>query len=161
MIERNRIRFCAWLVVVVISLAVDVSAQRKTKKKPAQAAPSQASELTKLRKEYVRLTNEYKAGLGKIIPYQEIEVKKAEEKLEQSKKLFAEGLIARAHIEENERALEIAKQKLAETNRQITSADEQIAAIVVETAADEEISKNLRRSEERRVGKGDRSRWWQ
>jgi hypothetical protein len=143
MIERNRIHFCAWLVVVVISVAVDVSAQRKTKKKPAPA-PQPASELTKLREEYVRLTNEYKAGLGKIIPFQENEVKKAEEKLEQSKKLYAEGLIARAQVEENERALAIAKQKLADTNRQITSAEEQIASVVVETAADEEIAKNLR-----------------
>jgi len=142
MIERNRIHLCACLLVVVISLCVDASAQRKKKQKPA-AAPSPPTELTKLREEYIRLTNEYKAGLGKIIPYQESEVKKAEEKLEQSKKLYAEGLIARAHVEENERALQIAKQKLADTNRQITNADEQIAGIVVETAADEEIAKNL------------------
>ena len=126
-----------------MSVAVDVSAQRKTKKKTAPA-PAPPTELTKLREEYIRLTNEYKAGLGKIIPFQENEVKKAEEKLEQSKKLYAEGLIARAHVEENERALTIAKQKLADTNRQITSADEQIAAVVVETAADDEIAKNLR-----------------
>jgi hypothetical protein len=142
MIERNRIHLCACLLVVVISLCVDVSAQRKKKQKPA-AAPSPPTELTKLREEYIRLTNEYKAGLGKIIPYQESEVKKAEEKLEQTKKLYAEGLIARAHVEENERALQIAKQKLADTNRQIANADEQIAGIVVETAADEEIAKNL------------------
>jgi len=142
MIERNRIHLCACLLVVVISLCVDVAAQRKKKQKPA-AAPSPATELTKLREEYIRLTNEYKAGLGKIIPYQESEVKKAEEKLEQTKKLYAEGLIARAHVEENERALQIAKQKLADTNRQIANADEQIAGIVVETAADEEIAKNL------------------
>ena len=142
MIERNRIHLCACLLVVVISLCVDVAAQRKKKQKPA-AAPSPATELTKLHEEYIRLTNEYKAGLGKIIPYQESEVKKAEEKLEQTKKLYAEGLIARAHVEENERALQIAKQKLADTNRQIANADEQIAGIVVETAADEEIAKNL------------------
>lgn len=150
MTEGNRIRFCAWLLVVVIGVAVDVSAQRKTKKKPAPA-PAPTTELTKLRAEYVRLTNEYKAGLGKIIPFQENEVKKAEEKLEQSKKLYAEGLIARAHVEENERALAIAKQKLADTNRQIASADEQIAGVVVETAADEEIAKNLRLARQKLV----------
>jgi len=144
MTEGNQIRLCAWLIVVVISLSADASAQRKTKKKPAPATPAPATELSKLREEYIRLTNESKAGLGKMIPYQESEVKKAEEKLEQSKKLFAEGLIARAHVEENERALQIAKQKLADTNRQITNADEQIAAILVETEADKEIAKNLR-----------------
>src|SRR6185369_9172924 len=144
MTEGNQIRLCAWLIVVVISLSADASAQRKTKKKPAPATPAPATELSKLREEYIRLTNESKAGLGKMIPYQESEVKKAEEKLEQAKKLFAEGLIARAHVEENERALQIAKQKLADTNRQIANANEQIAGIVVETAADEEMAKNLR-----------------
>ena len=143
MIEGNQIRLYAWLLVVVISLAANVAAQRKTKKKPAPVPPQQ-TELTKLREEYIRLTNEYKSGLGKIVPFQESEVRKAEGKLEQSKKLFAEGLIARAQVEENERTVAIAKQKLAETNRQIANADEQIAAIVVETAADEEIAKNLR-----------------
>jgi hypothetical protein len=131
------------LCVLVAVMSFDVVGQRKTKKKSAPETPQQ-TELKKLREEYIRLTNEYKAGLGKIVPFQEGEVKKAEAKLEESKKLFAEGLIARVHVEENERALAIAKQKLAETNRQITSADEQIAAIVVETAADEELAKNLR-----------------
>lgn len=124
-------------------LCVDVSAQRKTKKKPA---PKQApqTELSKLRDEYVRLTNEYKASLGKLLPFHENEVKRAEEKLEQSKKLLAEGLIARTQVEENERALTLAKEKINETNRQMANAEMQIAGVLVETAADEEIAKNLR-----------------
>jgi hypothetical protein len=71
-------------------------------------------------------------------------VKRAEADLEKSKKLLEEGLIAKAQIEENERALAAAKQKVAETNRAMTSADDQIAAVLVETAANEEIAKNLR-----------------
>jgi hypothetical protein len=128
---------CAFLVL----LAGEVSAQRKTKKKPAPAPPS---ELTKLREEFVRLTNEYKASLGKLLPFYENDVKRAEEKLEQSKKLLAEGLIAKTQVEENERALALAKEKIAETNRQMSNAEAQIAGVLVETAADEEISKNLR-----------------
>ena len=143
MIERKGIWGWAILFVLVAGMSIDVAGQRKTKKKTAPQTPQQ-TELTKLREEYIRLTNEYKSGLGKIIPFQENEVKQAEQKLEQAKKLYAEGLIARAHVEENERALAIAKEKLAATNRQITNADDQIAAIVVETAADEEIAKNLR-----------------
>ena len=123
-------------------MSFDVAAQRKTKKKPRPAPPP--TELTKLREEYIKATNEYKASLGKLLPFYENEVKRAEEKVETSKKLLAEGLIPKAQLEENERALLAAKQKIAETNRAVTSADEQIAAVFVEAAADAEISKNLR-----------------
>jgi hypothetical protein len=140
MVDRKRILL--WACVLSIALCVDVAAQRKTKKKPAPAKPP--SELTKLREEYIKATNEYKASLGKLIPFYENNVKRAEADLEKSKKLLEEGLIAKAQIEENERALAAAKQKVAETNRAMTSADDQIAAVLVETAANEEIAKNLR-----------------
>lgn len=135
--------FCAslWFLLFVV-LCDDVGAQRKTKKKNAPAPPQ--TELTKLRDEYVRLTNEYKASLGKLVPLYEKDVKRAEEKLEQSKKLLAEGLIARTQVEENEHVLALAKQKLEETNRQMANAEAQIAGVLVETAADAEIAKNLR-----------------
>ena len=131
--------FCAFVL-----LCGDVSAQRRTKKKPAPASPPPQTELTKLRDEYVRLTNEYKASLGKLLPFYENDVKRAEEKLEQSKKLLAEGLIARAQVEENEHALAIAREKINETNRQMANAEGQIAGVLVETEADEEIAKNLK-----------------
>lgn len=140
MVVRKRILW--WACVVAIALCVDVPAQRKTKKKPAAAPPP--TELTKLREEFVKATNEYKASLAKLLPYYENDVKRAEEKLELSKKLLAEGLIPKAQLEENERALVAAKQKIAETNRAMTSADDQVAAVLQENAANEEISKNLR-----------------
>jgi len=123
-------------------VSFNAPAQRKSKKKPAPAQPP--TELTKLREEYIKATNEYKASLGKLLPYYENDVKKAEEKLEQSKKLLAEGLIPKTQLEEYERALAVAKQKLAETNRSMTSADEQVAAVLVEAEANEQIAKNLR-----------------
>jgi hypothetical protein len=140
MIKRSGVWFCVW--VLVVSVSVDVLAQRKTKKKPAPAQPP--SELEKLREEYFKATNEYKASLGKLLPFYETEVKRAEEKFEMSKKLLAEGLIAKSQFEETKRALVAAKQKMAETNRAMTSADEQIAAVLVEAAANDEIAKNLR-----------------
>ncbi len=130
--------FCAFFLL----LCCDVSAQRKTKKKPASPPPQ--TELTKLRDEYVKLTNEYKESLGKLLPFYENDVKRAEEKLEQSKKLLAEGLIARTQVEENERALALAKEKINELNRQMANAEAQIAGVLVETEADEVIAKNLR-----------------
>ena len=141
--------WCVWCVVIVTALSFDVFAQRKTRKKPAPAPPP--SELSKLREEFIAATNEYKASLGKLLPFYENDVKKAEEKLELSKKLLAEGLIPRAQVEENERALALAKEKVAETNRQMASAEGQIAGVLVETAANEEINKNLRLANQRLV----------
>lgn len=140
--------FCASSLLVL--LCVDVSAQRKTKKKPAPAPPP-PTELSKLRDEFVRLTNEYKASLGKLLPFYENDVKRAEEKLEQSKKLLAEGLIARTQVEENERALVLAREKINDLNRQLANAEAQIAGVLVETAADAEIAKNLRLAKQRLV----------
>ena len=142
MVYRKRNPLWAWVCVVALALCIDVPAQRKSKKKPAPAQPP--TELTKLRDEYIKATNEYKASLGKLLPYYENDVKKAEEKLEQSKKLLAEGLIPKTQLEEYERTLAVAKQKVAETNRSMASADEQVAAVLVEAEANEQIAKNLR-----------------
>ena len=136
----NRIFVVA--VLLVSLLAIGVSAQRKSKKKPAPPEPK--SELTKLREEYVKATNDYKASLEKLTAIYEDNVKKAEAKVEVSKKLLAEGLIAKAQLEESERALAADQQKVLETRRQMTNADAQIAGVLVETAADDEIAKNLR-----------------
>ena len=142
MIKRSQIVWWASLIILVTVVSFDVPAQRKSKKKPKQVQPP--TELTKLREEYIKATNEYKASLGKLLPFYENELKKAEEKLEVSKKLLAEGLIPKTQLEEYERAVTVAKQKIAETNRSMTSADEQVAAVVVEADANEQIAKNLR-----------------
>jgi hypothetical protein len=129
-------------LLLVLVATLSVSAQRKSKKKPAPAEPP--SELTKLREEYVKATNDYKASVEKLLAIYEDNVKKAEDKLQVSKKLLAEGLIAKTQVDENERALEAEKLKVADTRRQMTNADAQIAGVLVETEADEQISKNLR-----------------
>ena len=135
-------KLCVWMLVLLI-VAGDVSAQRKTKKKPASKAAPQ-SELTKLREEFVKATNEYKASLEKLLAIYEANVKKAEEKVTVSKKLLAEGLIARTQVEDAEHTLALEQQKVEETRRQMTNADAQIAGVLVETAADDAIAKNLR-----------------
>ena len=149
MIKRNFIPVSVWCVVIVMTLSLDVFGQRKTKKKPGPAPPP--SELSKLHEEFINKTNEYKATLLKLLPYHESEVKKAEQKLKTSKELLAEGLIARAQVEENEHALALAKEKIADINRQMASAEAQIAGVLVETAANEEINKNLRLAKQRLV----------
>lgn len=140
MITRKLIPLCAWLLLVGSAFSVDVSAQRKTKKKAA--APQ--TELAKLRAEFVEKTNEFKASLAKLLPFQEEKVKRAQEKLDQSRKLFDEGLIPRAQLEASERALTDAKSEVAKTQRDMADADAQAAGIYAETAAEKEIAKNLR-----------------
>jgi len=142
MIKRNKI-FCCALMLLLLLAAGGVSAQRKTKKKPAPKPESQ-TELTKLREEFVDKTNEYKASLEKLLKRYEDNVTKAEEKVTVSKQLLADGLIAKAQVEDSEHALALAKQKVAETRRDMSNADAQIAGVLVETAADDEIAKNLR-----------------
>lgn len=142
MSRRLRVSLGLWVVLVMALVSFDVSAQRRTKKKPAPPPP--ATELSKLREEFISATKDYKASLAKLLPFYENDVKRAEEKLEQSKKLLAEGLIPKAQLEENEHTLALAKQKVAETNRAMSGADDQIAGVLVEAAANDEIAKNLR-----------------
>ena len=129
-----RIGLC--LLVACSVFSTDVLAQRKTKKKSAPAAPP--TELTKLREEFVKATNDYKSSLAKLLTIYEGNVTKAEEKLELSRKLLAEGLISRIQVEENERALAGEKAKVDDTKRQMTNADAQIAGIFAETAAEQQ-----------------------
>lgn len=110
----------------------------KSKKVPAR------DELTKLREQYIQATKEYRSSLEKLLTIYESGTKKAEEKVEQSKKLFAEGLIARAQVDESERALEAEKAKVADVHKQMSTADTQIANVLVEAQADAQIAKNLR-----------------
>jgi Outer membrane efflux protein len=147
MFKRTRL---AWLIVIVITaLSVDAFAQKKTKKKPAAAEPQ--SQLAKLHEEYINATKDYKASLEKLLAIYEANVKKVEEKLDVSRKLLKEGLIAKTQVEENERAVTSAKERVSETRRQMASADDQIAGVLVETAADEQLAKDLSLAKQRLV----------
>jgi hypothetical protein len=137
-----RIVLAACLIVFTVA-SQSVSAQRKSKKKPA-SAPAKVDELTKLRDEYIKSTNEYKSGLEKLIAIYETSVKKAEDKLAQSKKLLDEGLISRVQFDDNQLLLKTEQEKLDAARRQMTEADAQIAAILVEAEAEKTIAKNLR-----------------
>jgi hypothetical protein len=83
-------------------------------------------------------TEEYKAATEKLIPLQEADVKTATDKLEELRKLVADGLVARNELEASEQALTMAQAKLAETKQLVTSADRLIA----ETKAADELAKS-------------------
>jgi hypothetical protein len=115
------------------------SAQKKAKTPVASDG-----ELTKLREEFISATRDYKNSLEKLLAIYDGNVRKAEEKLTMSRKLYDEGLIARQQLEEHERAVAGEKDKVAEARRQMENADTQIANVLVEARADEQIAKNLR-----------------
>jgi hypothetical protein len=149
----------AWLLTLTLIVCADnlSAAQKKTKKK-TPAAPAPVTELTRLREEFVKATNDYKASLEKLIVFYEANVKKAEDKLAVSQKLFADQLIAKKELDESQQALDAAKAKVAETRRQMTGADDQIASVLVEQDADEQIKKNLSLAKQRlgaRRGRAD------
>ena len=136
------------IVIATLVSQIDVSAQRKRAKKPD---PAPVTELAKLREEFVKATNDYKTSLGKLVAIYETNVTKAEKKLEESKKLLAEGLVSKTEVEKYEHALAAEKEKVTTTRHQITQADEQIAAVLVETAANEQIAKDIRLAKQRLV----------
>ncbi len=136
------------LVLLVLSLCHPAIAQKKRAKKQE---PPAASELAKLREEYVKATKDYKASLEKLLVIYEDSVKEAEEKLTNAKKLFSEGLIAKTQVDESERSLTVEQHKVAETKRQMANADSQIGNVLVEEEADASLAKNLRLAQNRLV----------
>ena len=152
-----RIALAACLIVFTIgvsSASAQRQSQKKGQKKPTPAASTPVNELAKLRDDYIKTTNEYKASLEKLIVIYEKNVKKATEKLDQSKKLLEEGLITRVEVEKYELTVDEAQEKLDGARHQFKEADAQIAAILVETEAEKTIARNLRLARQRLVRTG-------
>ncbi len=89
----------------------------------------------------MRLTKEYKKSLEQLIALYEKDVSKAEEKLTQTKELYAQGLISRKNLEESERALVDAKAKIDNARQQMVAADERVAETLVEAETIEQMAK--------------------
>jgi multidrug resistance efflux pump len=65
----------------------------------------------------IKASREYREGLKQLLAIYEKNVRKAEEKLEQSERLFAEGLMARSQVEESSNALANERAKVEEVRR--------------------------------------------
>ena len=129
------------LVLCLMCVCTVFSAQQK---KTRQKEQQPVSELSRLRDDYIKATKDYKASLERLLAIYENNVKKADEKLVNAKKLFDEGLISRSQVEEDERLVKTEQEKVSETRKQMASADSQIADVLVESEADAEMAKNLR-----------------
>ena len=120
-----------------------VAQKKRTSGKPKAKIdkPKPVDEIAKLREEYIKATNEYKASLEKLRTSYEKDVLKAEERLIQSKQLFAQGLLSRKDLEGGERAVAEAKDKVTEVSRRMTTADSQIADTLLEAEAERTLAK--------------------
>ncbi|HEV8368634.1 MAG TPA: hypothetical protein VGQ39_11845 [Pyrinomonadaceae bacterium] len=136
------------LTLTALLFCSPVVAQRKKAKKPE---PPRVTELSRLRDEYIKATNEYKASLQKLLDIYEDNVKREEEKLATLKKLYDEGLVSKTQVEDKVRALGGERDKVAESRRQMAAADSQIADVLVEAEADAQLAKNLRLARNRLV----------
>ncbi len=119
---------------------IAIGQQRRTPKVPSQPAPA-TTELAKLRDDYIKTTKEYKASLQTLLTLYENSVKKTEQRLDQSNKLFAAGLISKRELEDSEQAVAGANAKVAGVHQQISGADTQIAQGLVEMQTEKQIAK--------------------
>jgi len=116
--------------------------RKKTSRPPAKTPAAQpVDELSKLHDEYIKATKDYKASLQKLLALYQETVKKAEQKRDQTQKLFEAGLIARVDLEKAELAVTNAGVKVSETQQQINAADTQIAQVLIEVEGEKQIAK--------------------
>ena len=131
-------RETALLLVFLLLLSPIAAGQKKRAVKPGNQP---ASELAKLRDDFIRATKDYKTSLEKLIASYQWSVEKAEARLMESKELFTQGLISKSQLRESETALAHANAKVNESRQQMATADAQIAAALVEAQAEAQLSK--------------------
>ena len=136
------VRIVVPLLASLLIFAAAAQAQKKkpvAKPKPAPVEP--ATELSKLRDEYLKATKEYKASLERLLALYQESARKAEARANQTKKLLADGLISQREVEQSESALAAANLKVSGVQQQIAAADTQMAEAVLEVDGEKQIAK--------------------
>ena len=131
-----------FLCLTVLILFADIDAQKKRPAvQPRTKQTRPASELEKLRKDYLELTKQYKASLEKLLLLYQSSVRKAEDRFTKSKELFQQGLISKSELDESGQAVTIAQAKVADVQQQTISANTQIAQTLVEVESEKQIAR--------------------
>lgn len=132
----------AALLLLASQLAATAQNRRKPEPRAAQDKKATAKdEAAKSRDEFVKLTEEYKKSLQELVTIYERNLKQAEEKAARLQELYSQGLIARRDVEDGEQAIREARARIAEAQKQMRAADEQVAQMVVEAKAMEEMAR--------------------
>lgn len=144
----RRVLFSLSTLLLLISPLFESSIVAQSKRRrPSQRSETQnkkvpeRNELATSRDEFVRLTGEYKKSLEQLVTFYEKDVSRAEEKAAKLKELYAQGLVSKREVEAGEQAIIDAKAKIAEAQKQMRAADEQVAEMMVEAKAMEEMAK--------------------
>jgi Outer membrane efflux protein len=153
--ERSLIR-AGLTLALALSLGVLNSNARqgsraKSQGRKAEAGQSKkpnepATDVARLRAQYVQATKDYKSSLEQLLPFYEAGVKRADERLSKTKELYAQGLVARHDVERDEAEAASAREKVAAVRGQLKSADEQMAETLVEAEAEESAAKEAARA---------------
>jgi len=96
----------------------------------AQKSAAASTELTNSRASLIGATREFKSGSENLLRLQEAEIAKATAKLEELRRLVAEGLVAKNELRESEQALATIQARIETTRRQIADSDQTIAEIL-------------------------------
>ena len=104
-------------------------------------ATAKTNELSKSRSDLIKATAEYKANTRHLGQLQEAELTRAKTRTEELRQLVAEGIIAKAELEQAEQSIAAMEAKLAANRQQIAAADQMIAEV---QAADELAKTQLR-----------------
>jgi soluble lytic murein transglycosylase-like protein len=118
--------------ILLLASFVAVSAQSKTAKAKSAAAQTtqaeQAGDLQKFRHDFIKAAEDYRASLQELVASYEGDLKKTQERREQLKGLYTDGLIARVEFEASEKSVAEAQAKVDDVRKQLAQADETIAA---------------------------------
>lgn len=130
-----------FIIAIGILCASSTFPQKKSAARTKKPAQPVQSELQQLRDRYVATTKEYKASLQKLLTLYQDSLKKAEQRHENSEKLFEQGLLSKRDLEESERIVADGKLKISTVEQQIAGADTQIAQALVEVETEKQIAK--------------------
>ena len=104
---------------------------------PKGVAPAPVPEAAKASssKDAVTPATDYKTGLNSLSNLYQNEVQKLEQKNNQSKELFKDGLISRVEMEASDKALADARAKVEDVDRQIAEANKPAPAVSASAAS--------------------------
>jgi len=139
----TRLMINALVIVTLISVTSGgVLAQKKAPAPKAKSKPVKpVDDLARLREEFIKATNEYKASLEKLRDIYNRNVTKAEARLVQTNLLFDQGLVSKSEVEAEQRKVAEAKDKAAEVSQRMTNADTQIAQTLVEAETEKKLAR--------------------
>ncbi len=139
---RQRGILSALVIVALLCIPFSLTAFGRQKRKPSGTRkPAPVDTVAQLRDEYIKATKEYKQISERLLVLQEGNARRAEERLEQTKKLFDQGLVAKRDLEESQNTYDVARARVEEVRQQIAKADTDIAETLVEIQTEKQLAR--------------------